>query len=74
MTAGVPVFLMFATSAANLLVFGPATTKVMKERKHQGMMGKQVATARHGEGYKLTLPQKQETARNTMTQARRALK
>ncbi|GAB7322434.1 hypothetical protein MBLNU13_g03377t1 [Cladosporium sp. NU13] len=35
MTAGMPVFLMFATSAANLLVFGPATTKVMKERKHQ---------------------------------------
>jgi hypothetical protein len=39
LTAGVPVFLMFATSAANLLVFGPATTKVMKERKHQGKMG-----------------------------------
>lgn len=38
LTAGVPVFLMFATSAANLLVFGPATTKVMKERKHQGKM------------------------------------
>lgn len=38
LTAGVPVFLMFATSAANLLVFGPATTKVMKERKHQGRM------------------------------------
>ncbi|KAM0720411.1 hypothetical protein Q7P37_004547 [Cladosporium fusiforme] len=35
LTAGVPVALMFATSAANLLVFGPATTKVMKERKHQ---------------------------------------
>jgi hypothetical protein len=41
MTAGVPVFIMFATSAANLLVFGPATTKVMKERKHQGKMGDQ---------------------------------
>lgn len=36
LTAGVPVAIMFATSAANLLVFGPATTKVMKERKHQG--------------------------------------
>lgn len=35
LTAGVPVAIMFATSAANLLVFGPATTKVMKERKHQ---------------------------------------
>jgi hypothetical protein len=49
MTAGVPVFLMFATSAANLLVFGPATTKVMKERKHQGMMGGRIAAGRHGE-------------------------
>lgn len=36
LTAGLPVAIMFATSAANLLVFGPATTKVMKERKHQG--------------------------------------
>jgi hypothetical protein len=35
-TAGIPVAIMFATSAANLFVFGPATTKVMKERKHQG--------------------------------------
>jgi len=34
-TAGIPVAIMFATSAANLFVFGPATTKVMKERKHQ---------------------------------------
>jgi hypothetical protein len=38
-TAGVPVAIMFATSAANLFVFGPATTKVMKERKHQGKIG-----------------------------------
>lgn len=41
LTAGVPIAIMFATSAANLLVFGPATTKVMKERKHQGMLKKQ---------------------------------
>ena len=54
MTAGVPVFLMFATSAANLLVFGPATTKVMKERKHQGM-GERVVAGRHGELDELTL-------------------
>lgn len=39
LTAGVPVAIMFATSAANLLVFGPATTKVMRERKHQGKEG-----------------------------------
>jgi hypothetical protein len=44
MTAGLPVVLMFATSAANLLVFGPATTKVMRERKHQGMMVERDAT------------------------------
>ena len=74
MTAGVPVFLMFATSAANLLVFGPATTKVMKERKHQGMICERVYGERHEEGHRLTLSQKQETARSTTTQARRALK
>lgn len=32
----VPILTMFATSLANLLVLGPATTKVMKLRKHQG--------------------------------------
>lgn len=32
----VPIATMFATSLANWLVLGPATTKVMKERKHQG--------------------------------------
>jgi hypothetical protein len=74
MTAGVPVFLMFATSAANLLVFGPATTKVMKERKHQGMMGGRVSGGRHEERYRLTLSQKPETARSITTRARRALK
>lgn len=31
-----PIMTMFVTSLANLLVLGPATTKVMKERKHQG--------------------------------------
>ncbi|GIZ39705.1 hypothetical protein CKM354_000307800 [Cercospora kikuchii] len=34
-TAFAPIFAMFATSFLNLLVLGPATTKVMKERKHQ---------------------------------------
>ena len=32
----VPIVTIFATSLANLLFIGPATTKVMKERKHQG--------------------------------------
>jgi len=31
----IPVAVMFGTSVLNLAVFGPATTKVMKERKHQ---------------------------------------
>ncbi|KAF2172561.1 hypothetical protein M409DRAFT_50236 [Zasmidium cellare ATCC 36951] len=30
-----PIAAMFATSLLNLVVLGPATTKVMKERKHQ---------------------------------------
>ncbi|KAK6424674.1 hypothetical protein LTR95_016363 [Oleoguttula sp. CCFEE 5521] len=33
--AGVPVALMFLTSAVNLVWFGPATTKILRERKHQ---------------------------------------
>ena len=49
-TAGVPVAIMFATSAANLLVFGPATTKVMKERKHQGTLDNNVYTGMLGTG------------------------
>ena len=32
-----PMLVMFVTSAANLVALGPATTRVMKERKHQGM-------------------------------------
>lgn len=31
-----PILMMFGTSLANLVVLGPATTKVMKDRKHQG--------------------------------------
>jgi len=30
-----PILIMFGTGLANLLVIGPATTKIMKERKHQ---------------------------------------
>jgi len=35
-TSGTPIAVMLLSSAANLLVFGPQTTKVMKERHHQG--------------------------------------
>lgn len=42
-TAFAPIFAMFATSFLNLLVLGPATTKVMKERKHQGMQNRRTA-------------------------------
>ncbi|KAK5173885.1 uncharacterized protein LTR77_002566 [Saxophila tyrrhenica] len=34
-TALVPIGLMFGTSLLNLVVLGPATTKVMRDRKHQ---------------------------------------
>ncbi|SMQ50139.1 unnamed protein product [Zymoseptoria tritici ST99CH_1A5] len=34
-TALTPIALMFVTNLANLVWLGPATTKVMKERKHQ---------------------------------------
>ena len=34
-TALLPIGVMFVTAAANLAFFGPQTTKVMKERKHQ---------------------------------------
>ena len=33
-----PLLLAFATSVANLAVVGPATTKIMRERKHQGYL------------------------------------
>jgi hypothetical protein len=36
-TGLVPIAIMFGTSLLNLAVLGPATTKVMKERKYQGM-------------------------------------
>lgn len=34
--AGLPVAVMFVTSFVNLVALGPMTTRVMKERKHQG--------------------------------------
>lgn len=33
-----PLVTIFATSAANLAIIGPATTKCMRERKHQGKL------------------------------------
>lgn len=35
-TALMPIVIMAGTSLLNLVALGPATTKVMKERKHQG--------------------------------------
>lgn len=32
----VPLSTMFVTSVVNLVLVGPATTKVMRDRKHQG--------------------------------------
>ena len=32
-----PILVMLGTGLANLAFVGPATTKIMKERKHQGM-------------------------------------
>jgi len=34
----IPIAGMFATGLANMLWIGPATTRIMKERKHQGMV------------------------------------
>ena len=33
-----PLLTMFVTSFANLMAVGPATTQIMKERKHQGSL------------------------------------
>ena len=33
-----PIVTIFATSILNLAYVGPATTKIMKDRKHQGML------------------------------------
>jgi Domain of unknown function (DUF4149) len=33
-----PLVTMFATGLANLTVVGPATTQIMRERKHQGVL------------------------------------
>ena len=37
-SALVPIATIFAINVSNLLVIGPATTRIMRERKHQGTM------------------------------------
>ena len=37
-----PILTIFATSLMNLAVVGPATTRIMRERKHQGTFFHQV--------------------------------
>ena len=34
-TVAVPIGVMFCCNVANLLVLGPTTTRIMKQRKHQ---------------------------------------
>lgn len=34
----IPIAIMLGTAVVNLVYFGPATTRTMKERKHQGMI------------------------------------
>jgi hypothetical protein len=44
-TALVPITLMVGTAVLNLAWFGPATTKVLRERKHQGRFGLSMRSA-----------------------------
>lgn len=39
----IPIFTIFATSLVNMVAVGPATTKIMRERKHQGELSYQSA-------------------------------
>lgn len=63
-----PIFVMTAMNLTNLLVLGPATTKIMRERKHQGRMT-HIVSGRYlrgplADGVNL---QKLETERKVMT-------
>ncbi|KAI7151063.1 hypothetical protein KC324_g15303 [Hortaea werneckii] len=51
----IPIGVMFGTNLLNLLYLGPATTKVMKERKHQ--------ETRDGKKYYDSGPKSQEMQR-----------
>lgn len=44
----VPIATMLLTSAANMFVVGPATTKAMKQRHHQGKRNQTISAGRHG--------------------------
>jgi hypothetical protein len=62
----VPLATIFVTSVLNSLIIGPATTKTMKDRHHQGMSRTLVKLSP-----KLTCAsQKPAMARNTLIQAR----
>ena len=41
-----PLATMFVTNLANTVFLGPATTAVMKERKHQGMFNLRMLNGR----------------------------
>lgn len=62
----VPIAVMFATSALNLVWLGPMTTKVMKQRKHQGthVFYQRIERSRRFANYMM---QRREMARNTTT-------
>jgi Domain of unknown function (DUF4149) len=60
-----PLLTMFVTGLANLMAVGPATTKIMRERKHQGDY-----SSTHSKLWKpraANLSQKLATARKAMT-------
>ena len=54
-TALLPVALMFGTSLLNLVVLGPATTKVMRERKHQGEFAQSPDYSLSGDGCRASM-------------------
>lgn len=73
-TGLIPIALMCGTSLLNLVALGPATTKVMKERKHQG---KNVPSYGNGTAkFKMltvcSFVQKQGMARSISTPVQRA--
>lgn len=59
----VPIAIMFGTSLVNMVWLGPATTKVMKQRKHQGIVDDNRAAA--ASRIWLTDIQKPKMARST---------
>jgi hypothetical protein len=62
-----PLATIFVTSVLNALIIGPATTRTMKERHHQGMLWQNLWSLLSSE---LTHVQRLVMARNTPTLAR----